>query len=77
MRGRGGYIKNVDFSNITMNNVELDNIEVSIDYGSITAVPVSLKAPDFSDIHFENISGNGGRISGSVFFPWHRLPEQR
>lgn len=66
MRGRGGYIKNVDFSNITMNNVELDNIEVSMDYGSSTAVPVSLKAPDFSDIHFENISGKGGKFGISA-----------
>ena len=27
--------------------------------------------------YMETTAESGGRISGSVFFPWHRLPEQR
>lgn len=55
MKGRGGYVKDVTFKNIKMSNIELDDIQVTTNYGSSTAVPVSDKAPVFSNFKFENI----------------------
>lgn len=61
MRGRGGYIRDVKFSDITIANVEEEAIQVSMNYESSTAVPVSDKAPEFSDICFERIQGEGAK----------------
>ncbi len=61
MRGRGGYIRNVTCSDITITNVKEEAIQVSMNYESSTAVPVSLKAPEFSDICFERIRGERAR----------------
>lgn len=56
MRGRGGYVKNIKFENIDIESTREEAIQVSMNYGSSTAVPVSDKAPEFSDILFKNIS---------------------
>ncbi len=61
MRGRGGYIRDVKFSDITIANVEEEAIQVSMNYESSTAVPVSDKAPEFSDICIERIQGEGAK----------------
>lgn len=57
MRGRGGYIRDVRFSDIELQDVQKEAIQVSMNYESSTAVPVSDKAPEFSDICFEHIKG--------------------
>lgn len=62
MRGRGGYINHVCFEDMTISNVEEEAIQVSMNYGSSTAVPVSDKAPVFSDISFKRIHGSGAKV---------------
>lgn len=61
MPGRGGYVRNVACWNMTMEQVREEGIQVSMNYGSSTAVPVSRKAPVFSDIAFHNIRISGAR----------------
>lgn len=56
MRGRGGYVKNIKFENIDIEGTREEAIQVSMNYGSSTAVPVSDKVPVFSDILFKNIT---------------------
>ena len=41
MRGRGGYVKRVNVERMQMDEIEKEAIEVSMNYGSSTAVPVS------------------------------------
>ena len=62
MRGRGGYIRGVKFSDITLENVQEEAIQVSMNYESSTAVPVSRTVPEFSDIYFSNIHGKGAKV---------------
>lgn len=59
MRGRGGYIRDVRFSDIEMQDIQKEAIQVSMNYESSTVVPLSDKAPEFSDICFEHIKGIG------------------
>ncbi|MDO5416920.1 MAG: glycoside hydrolase family 28 protein [Lachnospiraceae bacterium] len=59
MPGRGGYVKDVSVWNLTMKEIEKEGIQVSMNYGSSTAVPVSKKAPVFSELSFRNISIQG------------------
>lgn len=63
MRGRGGYIKKARFESIQICDVEQEAIEVSMNYGSSTAVPVSDKAPAFSELCFKQISGKGAKTA--------------
>ena len=62
MRGRGGYIRDVEFSNITIENVQEEAIQVSMNYESSTAVPVSDKAPVFSGVRFAAIHSKNAKI---------------
>ena len=63
MRGRGGYIRDVHFSDITIDNVQEEAIQVSMNYESSTAVPVSLRAPEFSEIFFVGIHGRNAKTA--------------
>ena len=55
MRGRGGYVKRINVERMQMDEIEKEAIEVSMNYGSSTAVPVSQKAPEFSEIRFATL----------------------
>ena len=46
--------------------IEMEAIEVSMNYGSSTAVPVSQKAPEFSELRFAHIRGNHAAIGVSL-----------
>lgn len=62
MRGRGGYIRDVHFSDITIDNVQEEAIQVSMNYESSTTVPVS-PAPEFSEIFFAGIHGRNAKTA--------------
>ena len=66
MPGRGGYVRNVTCRNMTIEQVEEEGVQVSMNYGSSTAVPVSSKAPVFSDIAFRNIEIKGAKVGVEV-----------
>lgn len=55
MRGRGGYVKNIVFENIKIEETAREPIQISMNYGSSTAVPASDKPPVFSDIRLSGI----------------------
>lgn len=69
MRGRGGYVKRVNVERMQMDEIEKEAIEVSMNYGSSTAVAVSQKAPEFSEIRFAHIRGNHAAIGVSLCGP--------
>ena len=62
----GGYVKRVNVERMQMDEIEKEAIEVSMNYGSSTAVPVSQKAPEFSEIRFAHIRGNHAAIGVSL-----------
>lgn len=68
IRGRGGYVRNVRFDTIQIHHASEDGIQISMNYNSSTAVPVSAQAPEFSDLHFFRIQGrsekNGIALTG-------------
>ena len=66
MRGRGGYVKRINVERMQMDEIEKEAIEVSMNYGSSTAVPVSQKAPEFSEIRFAHIRGNHAAVGVSL-----------
>ena len=66
MRGRGGYVKRVNVERMQMDEIEKEAIEVSMNYGSSTAVPVSQKAPEFSELRFAHIRGNHAAVGVSL-----------
>lgn len=51
---------------MTIEQVEEEGVQVSMNYGSSTAVPVSSKAPVFSDISFRNIEIKGAKVGVEV-----------
>ena len=66
MRGRGGYVKRINVERMQMDEIEKEAIEVSMNYGSSTAMPVSQKAPEFSEIRFAHIRGNHAAVGVSL-----------
>ena len=66
MRGRGGYVKRINVERMQMDEIEKEAIEVSMNYGSSTSVPVSQKAPEFSEIRFAHIKGNHAAVGVSL-----------
>ena len=66
MRGRGGYVKRINVERMQMDEIEKEAIEVSMNYGSSTAMPVSQKVPEFSEIRFAHIRGNHAAVGVSL-----------
>ena len=59
MRGRGGYVKNVSFRNIEIENVSNQAVQVNSFYEFSTVKPLADTPSELSDIHIENVHGNG------------------
>ena len=66
MQGRGGYVKNVRFDHIKAKNIQEEIIQVSMNYGSSTAEPVSATAPQFSNLDFSYITGENAKVGISL-----------
>ncbi|CVI70832.1 Polygalacturonase [Clostridiales bacterium CHKCI001] len=66
MQGRGGYVKNVQFDHIKARNIQEEVIQVSMNYGSSTAVPVSATVPKFSDLNFSYITSENAKVGISL-----------
>ena len=58
--------KRINVERMQMDEIEKEAIEVSMNYGSSTAVPVSQKAPEFSEIRFAHIRGNHAAVGVSL-----------
>lgn len=67
MKGRGGYVRNVEFRDFKIESTEEEAIEVTMNYGSSTAVPASRALPSFSDIRFVRVDTNGGEIKMDLY----------
>lgn len=55
--GRGGYVEDIYFNNISISNVK-DGIELTMDYPSSTSKPLSKLPPRFNNFNFDNIEIN-------------------
>jgi polygalacturonase len=55
MPGRGGYVRNIHFKNISISDPAEEAVEISMHYGSSTSKPVSAVAPIFEDIYLEDV----------------------
>ncbi len=72
MRGRGGYVENVDFHDIEINHVSHQAIQINMFYGSSTVVPKSAVPPIFRTVHIKNVHGAGADTGIEII----GLPEQ-
>ncbi len=59
--GRGGYIRNVLFQDLTICGTEQEAIEISMAYGSSTVAPLSQALPEICGITFLRIHGKDAR----------------
>lgn len=73
MRGRGGYVKNVEVRNITIHDVTDQAIQINMFYESSTVQPKTNTAPIFDDIVIENVTGTSRGLGVQI----KGLPEQK
>ncbi len=66
MRGRGGFVENVWFRNITIDEVSHEAIQVTMFYPFSTVNPRSQTPSDFRNIHLSHISGKGAAIAVEI-----------
>ncbi len=76
MRGRGGFIENVWFRNITIDNVSHEAIQVTMFYPFSTVNPRTETPSDFRNINISDVSGSGAEIAVEIRgLPEHPLDE--
>lgn len=77
MRGRGGYVRNVLVENFDMEEIVREAVQISMHYGSSTAVPASDEPPVFSDIKISGVrcqrAGAGIELRGLPESPMERI----
>lgn len=66
MKGRGGYVHDVWFEDITIDGVLEEAIQITMFYRYSTVPPKSDAVSDFSGIHLKNIYGSGGTASVDI-----------
>ncbi|MBS1370412.1 MAG: glycoside hydrolase family 28 protein [Lentisphaeria bacterium] len=59
MRGRGGFVENIRFRDITIDNVSCEAVQISMFYPYSTVEPRSQAPSVFRDIRIENVTGRG------------------
>ena len=72
MRGRGGYVENVSFQDITLSDMSREMIQINMFYDTSTVVPRSKRPPAFRNICLEGIEGEGKGLGLEL----RGLPEQ-
>ncbi len=76
MRGRGGFIENVHFRDITVDFVSDEAIQVTMFYPYSTVEPRSQAPADFRNINISGVSGKGAKIAVEIRgLPEHPLDE--
>lgn len=74
MRGRGGYVEDVWFENITINDVKEEAVQINMFYGLSTVIPKSNAPTDFNNINIKNVYGKGSKIAVQIKgLPEHKL----
>ena len=63
MRGRGAYVKNVYFKNITMDSIKNEAIKINMRYGSSSIKPRGDKTPVFGNIVIDNVKTKHARYA--------------
>jgi len=58
MLGRGGYVENINYSNITIKNTRDQAIVIDLHYALSTVQPKSKTPPRFKNINIKNITGD-------------------
>lgn len=64
--GRGGYVKNLQVSNIYMDNIEKEGIDITMAYPSSTSIPLTNTPSIFTDFSFNNITINKASTGISI-----------
>ncbi len=75
MKGRGGYIKNIYFRNITMNDIQKQAIRINMNYGSSTLQPKTEKPPLCKNIYYENITCKNAETAAEFIGLSHQLTQ--
>jgi polygalacturonase len=72
-RGRGGVVEDIRVNNIIMKDIKESPFVLDMQYAKTTEEPVSIRTPQFKNIHYSNISvvsaKNAGFINGLSEMP--------
>ncbi len=77
MRGRGGYIENVLFEDISIRNLSHEAVQINMFYEFTTVEPKSTTPADFRKIYIKNVSGNKNNAEAIriVGLPEHKMED--
>ncbi len=68
-RGRGGIVENIRVSNIVMRDIRLEAVKLNLFYSKTDPEPVSVRTPQFRNIHCSNITGTAKQAIAIIGLP--------
>jgi polygalacturonase len=66
MRGRGGIVEEIRVDGIVMKNIQKEAIRLNMEYKKTDEEPLSIRTPQFRNIHFSNITATEVNEAGNI-----------